>query len=912
MQTYLNNLTVLDIAIVAAHLLICICIGFYHLKTIKTDNDFCTLRKNKNLPSILVCTIFATSIGGGTIIGYIDEIYKNSIVLIYVLMQPFLWIITGKIVTSGIYKFQNCTTLTQIMYNLFGRYGKIIAFWTVLIDCIGATTIQILAFGAICNYFFKIDLWHGIIIGIAVINIYSILGGLRGIIAIDVFQFLIFFLIIPASYVVTIKNASFTGNFINSISLSNYDVEFNLPIAIGLLIASLIPELSAPFMQRYLLLASNVKVLKSVFKKLFMITIPFMLSICLIAYLVIMKSINEPFSSNIIFHYIEWLPLGIKGLMISGLFAILMSTADSHMNATSTIITNDFIKHYFPILGSKGLLVVMKVIILVLSLFPFILIMYKEHLFQLMLVLRSFGTNMLIIPLAASLLGFKINKNQFISSCFFSTLFTTLTVLLFNQYPLLLTFISILGSFTGLIWNKNLYKIFVERVNGLYPLLYNIIISLLFKIKKFKCIYLTSKINKDIETKSTMLNNFSLFIFSYYFIFSLYLDNTKNLLPYLIIIGYGLVLIFMVRDILFPEKLVQKYYNMCYYICVTFCLPLVSSYLLFYYTSHSNDSHIWVINSLLTTFLLYQFLNSTTFLISMTIGFILGCILYMVEASTINIGYSVHLVFYIYLSLIFISQIIMREKEKKSVQKDKLQKEKLSMMQVFGEMIAHEIKTPISITSMQSYLFKDVLDDMEKDTANAEIHYTKEDFIMKRENYEVLKDATNMLIDISQHGLNTVDNLLTSLRGSVQNEEKGVILIGDVIQAAIKEYTLYIPELKNIKLYIIDNFKVECSFNSLKYVVINLIKNSCAHSGYNIKIEVRAENHELYFKDYGRGIKKEIIEKIFDKFFTQSKSGTGIGLSFCKVIMEDIGGSIKCESIEGKYTNFILKFPKKD
>jgi hypothetical protein len=77
---------------------------------------------------------------------------------------------------------------------------------------------------------------------------------------------------------------------------------------------------------------------------------------------------------------------------------------------------------------------------------------------------------------------------------------------------------------------------------------------------------------------------------------------------------------------------------------------------------------------------------------------------------------------------------------------------------------------------------------MEKDIANAEIYYTKEDFIMKRENYEELKDATNMLIDISQHGLNTVDNLLISLRGSVQNEEKGVILIGDVIEAAIKEY----------------------------------------------------------------------------------------------------------------------------
>ncbi len=84
------------------------------------------------------------------------------------------------------------------------------------------------------------------------INAYSIMGGFRGIIAIDVFQFLIFFVIIPVSYVVTIQTVSFTGNFVNSISLSNYNIEFSLPIAIGLITASLLPEIAAPFMQRYL------------------------------------------------------------------------------------------------------------------------------------------------------------------------------------------------------------------------------------------------------------------------------------------------------------------------------------------------------------------------------------------------------------------------------------------------------------------------------------------------------------------------------------------------------------------------------------------------------------------------------------------------------------------------------------
>ena len=114
------------------------------------------------------------------------------------------------------------------------------------------------------------------------------------------------------------------------------------------------------------MLADNIKGLKSVFRKLFMISIPFMFSICLIAYLFIITSVDNSISSNVIFNYIEWLPLGLKGLMISGLFAIMMSTADSYMNeSTSIIISNDLIKFYFPKIGVKKLLFIMRGIIIV-------------------------------------------------------------------------------------------------------------------------------------------------------------------------------------------------------------------------------------------------------------------------------------------------------------------------------------------------------------------------------------------------------------------------------------------------------------------------------------------------------------------------------------------------------------------
>ncbi|MFQ3307423.1 MAG: putative membrane protein YwzB, partial [Candidatus Midichloriaceae bacterium] len=118
MQRYLNDLTILDIVIVVSHLLICIGIGFYHLKSIKTDKDFCTMDIGKHFPLILICTLFATAIGGGTIIVYIDEICKNPVVLFFIIAQPFYWLITSKVVTQGnCMKFSECQNRLNMVNN---------------------------------------------------------------------------------------------------------------------------------------------------------------------------------------------------------------------------------------------------------------------------------------------------------------------------------------------------------------------------------------------------------------------------------------------------------------------------------------------------------------------------------------------------------------------------------------------------------------------------------------------------------------------------------------------------------------------------------------------------------------------------------------------------------------------------
>jgi two-component system, CAI-1 autoinducer sensor kinase/phosphatase CqsS len=52
-----------------------------------------------------------------------------------------------------------------------------------------------------------------------------------------------------------------------------------------------------------------------------------------------------------------------------------------------------------------------------------------------------------------------------------------------------------------------------------------------------------------------------------------------------------------------------------------------------------------------------------------------------------------------------------------------------------------------------------------------------------------------------------------------------------------------------------------------------------------------------------------ILESIFDSFVTSGKpSGTGLGLPFCKMVMQAFNGDIICQSENGKGAEFILKF----
>jgi len=105
---------------------------------------------------------------------------------------------------------------------------------------------------------------------------------------------------------------------------------------------------------------------------------------------------------------------------------------------------------------------------------------------------------------------------------------------------------------------------------------------------------------------------------------------------------------------------------------------------------------------------------------------------------------------------------------------------------------------------------------------------------------------------------------------------------------------------------------------SLVRVFTNLIGNATKFTpeGGNIMVGVQPNSHYITVRisDTGYGIPSDKLSLLFEPFFkvkgqNERGSGSGLGLTFCKKIMESHQGDITVMSKEGEGTTFVLKFP---
>lgn len=181
------------------------------------------------------------------------------------------------------------------------------------------------------------------------------------------------------------------------------------------------------------------------------------------------------------------------------------------------------------------------------------------------------------------------------------------------------------------------------------------------------------------------------------------------------------------------------------------------------------------------------------------------------------------------------------------------------------------------------------------------------------------RELTEKNYPVMQQGMQTIHRRSKGLLEFVENYRKltrlpppvrGPVSVHDLLQDLQK---LFSEEYIHIELPAV-NRTLQIDRTQIEQVLINLIKNAkeACSKIKNPLIEVKMVPVSSWqclitVQDNGGGILPEVQDKIFVPFFTTKTSGSGIGLSLCKQIMNRHGGNITVQSID-QGSRFTLQF----
>ena len=258
-----------------------------------------------------------------------------------------------------------------------------------------------------------------------------------------------------------------------------------------------------------------------------------------------------------------------------------------------------------------------------------------------------------------------------------------------------------------------------------------------------------------------------------------------------------------------------------------------------------------------------------------------------------------------------------------------IMREKLAALGALTAGVAHEIQNPLNFVKNFAEVSEELLEELQEVLAQDGQQLGEEQRELIN---EINGDLTDNLRRIGQHGERAnriVRDMLQMGRGSGEvrpadiNDllEEHARLAFHSARATNADFQLDIKEDLDEEMG-----ELEVVPQDLARVFLNMVSNACyatnekrqapeTASDYEPTLQISTrrmpDQAEIRIRDNGNGIPQDVIDKIFNPFFTTKPAdqGTGLGLALSNDIVREHGGTIKVHSEPGEFTEMTIELP---
>ena len=421
----------MDFCIVLFYLISTLILGVFYGKNVKSLKDFAS--SSTYSTPVLLATLCATVIGGGSTLGIVTNVHRYGIIFMIAFMGAALnKYLVAHYVSPKIQKINNITSLGDIFENAYGQLGRTIAglcIFCVSIACVGHQTTAI---GFVFKSFFGFDFITGVLLAYGTLVIYSSFGGIRSVIATDVYQFALILAFIPIVVIVCLNKIGGVSTFLSLVPLEKISFSSQLtylPQALTIFFMMLFSGLDPSFIHRIVMAKEHNQG-----KYITMITGHFSISVFITMGIIGLSSsiLFSNIDPNIALPHLitEILPPFLKGIAMSGLLATLMSTADSALHVLGVSVVEDLILPFKKGLSEKQKVNLVRGITALMGFLSLIVALVFQDIFTIMVFAFSFWAPTILVPFIMLLYGHIFEKRELI----YGVIWGLITVILWSLF----------------------------------------------------------------------------------------------------------------------------------------------------------------------------------------------------------------------------------------------------------------------------------------------------------------------------------------------------------------------------------------------------------------------------------------------------------------------------------------------